>query len=62
MNALFRAKTADLGIQYFEGQYLRFVDYCQKYCVNRRLHLVDVMFSDRTDSMLNDIESIMFMN
>jgi len=44
MNALFRAKTADLGIQYFEGQYLRFVDYCQKYCVNRRLHLVDVMF------------------
>jgi len=42
MDALFRAKIVDLGITYFENQYSRFVDYCQKYCVNRKIYLVDV--------------------
>lgn len=42
MKALFLAKISDLRIQFFQNQYTRFVDYCEKYCTNRILNLVDV--------------------
>jgi hypothetical protein len=41
---LFQAKILDLGIQFFQNQYQRFVEHCEKTCINRRLNLSDVSF------------------
>jgi hypothetical protein len=42
LSALFYAKIADLGIQFFQNQYTRFAEHCEKYCINRKLSLIEV--------------------
>ncbi|CDW86885.1 UNKNOWN [Stylonychia lemnae] len=39
---IFQARNLDLGLSFFDQQYQRFKDYCQKTCINRKIKLMDL--------------------
>ncbi len=55
---LFNARGKDLGLAYFEVQFNRFRDYCQKQCINRKVRLVDLEMGYHAAVELSHIISV----